>query len=89
MGEADLSSFISGSLGLFTLLALPPLIVAVAVGLVVGILQAATQIQDQTLPQTFKLMAVVLVFAIMMPLVVGPVTTYTIEIFDAFPSMTR
>ena len=89
MGEADLNSVISGSLGLFTLLALPPLVVAVAVGLVVGILQAATQIQDQTLPQTFKLVAVALVFAVSMPLLVGPVADYTIGILETFPAMTR
>ena len=39
---------------LFALIAGPPL----GVALLVGVLQAATQIQDQTLPMSFKLAAV-------------------------------
>lgn len=89
MSEGVLSAYISGALGLFVLIAIPPLIAAVAIGLIIGILQAATQIQDQTLPQTFKLIAVVTVFAIMMPFIVGPITTYTIDLFVEFPARTR
>ncbi|AGT08875.1 type III secretion system export apparatus subunit SctS [Paracoccus aminophilus] len=39
-------------------LSLPVIIVATAVGLVVGLVQTLTQIQDQTLPHAVKLLAV-------------------------------
>ncbi|BFO11983.1 type III secretion system export apparatus subunit SctS [Serratia rubidaea] len=43
---------------LVVLLSAPPLIVAVLVGVVTSLLQAAMQLQDQTLPFCLKLVAV-------------------------------
>jgi len=42
----------------------PILLVAVAVGLTIGLLQALTQIQDQTLPQAVKLLAILIMLVI-------------------------
>lgn len=39
-------------------LSLPVIIAATAVGLTIGLIQALTQIQDQTLPHAVKLLAV-------------------------------
>ncbi|RMC34946.1 EscS/YscS/HrcS family type III secretion system export apparatus protein [Paracoccus alkanivorans] len=38
-------------------LSLPVIIAATAVGLIIGLIQALTQIQDQTLPHAVKLLA--------------------------------
>lgn len=70
-------------------MALPPLLGAVAVGLVVGILQAVTQVQDQSLPITFKLLVVIAILALAGPLLTMPLVRQTEQIFDAFPAMTR
>ncbi|MBP2169567.1 type III secretion protein S [Erwinia toletana] len=43
---------------LVVMLSAPPLIVAVLVGVVVSLIQAAMQLQDQTLPFSIKLVAV-------------------------------
>ncbi|WP_437614523.1 type III secretion system export apparatus subunit SctS [Erwinia sp. V71] len=43
---------------LVVLLSAPPLVVAVLVGVVISLLQAAMQLQDQTLPFGIKLVAV-------------------------------
>ncbi|UYU33691.1 type III secretion system export apparatus subunit SctS [Siccibacter colletis] len=43
---------------LVVILSAPPLIVAVLVGIVISLLQAAMQLQDQTLPFCIKLVAV-------------------------------
>lgn len=43
---------------LVVLLSAPPLIVAVLVGVVISLVQAAMQLQDQTLPFSIKLVAV-------------------------------
>lgn len=42
------------------LLSMPPIIAAAAVGLIISLIQALTQIQEQTLPFAFKLIAVVI-----------------------------
>ncbi len=43
------------------ILAGPPLFIATILGLLVAILQAVTQIQDQSLPQTIKITAIAFV----------------------------
>lgn len=46
---------------LVLMLSLPPLVIAAVVGLLFGLFQAATQIQEQTLSFAFKLIAVIAV----------------------------
>jgi flagellar biosynthetic protein FliQ len=69
------------------LLAAPMLVVALVVGLLVGVFQAATQINEQTLSFIPKLiaMAATLVFAgpWMLKLIVG----YTRELFESIPML--
>ncbi len=76
-------------LGIVLYAALPPLIGALAVGLVVGILQAVTQVQDQSMPLTFKLIAVVVVLAVGGASLVVPLVRQTEHVFEAFPEATR
>ncbi len=54
----DILSFFRQAMLLVVLLSAPPLIVAVLVGMVTSLLQAAMQLQDQTLPFCLKLVAV-------------------------------
>ena len=70
-------------------MALPPLLGAIAVGLVIGILQAVTQVQDQSLPIAFKLLAVILILVVFGPLLVAPLVRQSSQLFDSFPAMTR
>jgi flagellar biosynthetic protein FliQ len=69
------------------LLAAPMLVVALVAGLLVGVFQAATQINEQTLSFIPKLlaMATTLVFAgpWMLKLIVG----YTRELFESIPML--
>jgi len=46
------------SMILVVMLSAPPLIVAVVVGMIISLLQAVMQLQDQTLPFAIKLLAV-------------------------------
>ncbi len=75
--------------GIVLIMALPPLLGAIAVGLVIGILQAVTQVQDQSLPIAFKLLAVILILVLFGPLLVAPLVRQSGQLFDSFPSMTR
>jgi flagellar biosynthetic protein FliQ len=52
---------------LVVLVSAPPMLVSLIVGLVVSILQATTQIQEQTLSFVPKLLAIFLTLAIMGP----------------------
>lgn len=89
MGEAEILEHASTILKLVLLLSLPPLAVATVVGFVVGLLQAVTQIQDQTLPQTIKLVAVLATLLFAGPWMAGPLIEQARQIFDAFPALAR
>ena len=54
----EILTFFRQAMLLVVLLSAPPLIVAVLVGMVISLVQAAMQLQDQTLPFCLKLVAV-------------------------------
>ena len=63
------------------LLSLPAVLVAAAVGLVVGILQAVTQVQEQTIPAAPKITLVFLLLILGGPLMLQMMEEYTREGF--------
>jgi flagellar biosynthetic protein FliQ len=69
------------------LISAPMLVVALAVGLVVSIIQAVTQIQEQTLSFVPKLVAVAVTFIIALPWIIQIMVKYTSELFRSLPSM--
>ncbi|OAG75553.1 flagellar biosynthetic export protein fliQ [Acetobacter malorum] len=77
------------TLSLVLYMALLPLLAAMVVGLLVGILQAVTQVQDQSLPMTFKLLTVILLLLFGGSLLAVPLEREAAEIFDSFPALTR
>ena len=69
------------------LVSAPMLIVALVLGLLVSIVQAVTQIQEQTLAFVPKLVGVAAVFLIMLPWILQTLIRYTTELFRSIPSM--
>lgn len=67
----------------------PPMIAAVAIGLLLAILQAATQIQDQSLPQLVKIMVILVVVIVLGVPLSSPLFEHTRRIFASFHVMTR
>ncbi len=67
----------------------PMLVVALGVGLVVSIVQAVTQIQEQTLAFVPKLIAVAATFLIALPWALQLMVKYTTELFRSLPSFVR
>jgi flagellar biosynthetic protein FliQ len=65
----------------------PMLVVALLVGLTVSVLQAVTQIQEQTLAFVPKLIGVSAVFLLALPWVLQLLVKYTTELFRSLPSM--
>lgn len=67
----------------------PPVLVAMLVGLVISIIQATTQIQEQTLTFVPKLIAVVVTLALAGPWMVVQLINYTQQILDSFARYIR
>ncbi len=63
-------------------LAAPILIVSVAIGLIVSIFQAATQIHEQTLSFVPKLIAIALVLVILGPWMMETMNDFMVYIFN-------
>ncbi|MGI4846690.1 MAG: type III secretion system export apparatus subunit SctS [Janthinobacterium lividum] len=59
----DTITYFQQGLWLTIMLSAPPLIIATGCGLIVSLIQAITQIQDQTLPYVVKLVAVAVTLA--------------------------
>jgi len=64
------------------MLALPPLLISLAVGLVIAILQAATQVHEQTLTFVPKLLAIGITLIVLGPWMLEVLTDYTFRLFD-------
>jgi flagellar biosynthetic protein FliQ len=71
------------------LLAAPPLIAALVVGLLVSIFQAVTQIQEMTLAIIPKMIAVLVALLITFPWLLETITSYTLKIFQTIPTVAR
>ena len=77
----------SESLIVTALLAAPLLLVTLITGVLVGVLQAATQINEMTLSFIPKLIALVLTLLITGPWMLQLITGYTRTLFTNIPGM--
>ena len=68
-------------------LLMPVLLVSLIIGVVVSLLQAATQIQEMTLTFAPKLAGIVLVLLLMGPWMVRELTDFTREMYELIPSL--
>jgi len=69
------------------LLAAPPLLVALLVGLTVGIFQAATQINEMTLSFIPKLLAIAATLVLAGPWMLKVIVDYTRALFASIPQL--
>lgn len=69
------------------LLAAPLLLSALAAGLMIGMFQAATQIQDMTLSFIPKLVVLVVVLGKAGPWMLRQLIDYTTQLFEMIPSL--
>lgn len=88
-GHAGVLAELQSLLGIVLYMAMPPLLGAMAVGLAVGILQAVTQVQDQSLPMTAKLVLVVVVLVLAGPVLATPLVRQAERLFDSFNTLAR
>lgn len=74
------------SLFLILILSAPAVMVALVVGLTISIVQATTQIQEQTLTFVPKLVAVFLIMAFTAPWLMTQLVTFTRALYEGFPT---
>ncbi len=89
MNSSDIASILANALNLTLLLSMPAIAVAAIVGTLFSLLQALTQIQEQTLSFAIKLIAVGLTLYLTAGWMGGQLFNYALAIFDGFPRMTR
>ena len=82
MNEAEIAYYTGQALVLTLWLSLPAIIAATVVGLLVGLFQALTQIQEQTLSFAVKLIAVIVAMVYTARWVGAELQNFTIEMFN-------
>lgn len=87
MENAEVIHQLNSILLLVLYVSAPVLAVAATVGLVVGLLQAVTQVQDQSLPQTIKLVAILLTIVLLGPVLSMSLVNGARNIFNEFPTI--
>jgi type III secretion protein S len=85
MSQEELLVFMNSALWLMLKLSLPAVLIATIVGVLTSLLQAATQVQDQTLPFFTKLCAVVVVLIVYNHWIASQLHTFTLSLFDFLP----
>lgn len=72
---------------LVLLLSAGPMAASMLIGLVVSIVQATTQIQEQTLSYVPKLAGVFVTIAILGPWILAQAVKFTITLFETIPNV--
>jgi type III secretion HrpO family protein len=89
MNQAELLNYAQQCLILVLRLSLVPIIVATVIGIIVSLLQALTQIQEQTLGFAVKLIAISLTIMFSASWMGAQMLLYTQDIFLRFPLIGR
>lgn len=89
MSHAFILDITAKALILVLILSMPPIIAATLMGLLVSLLQALTQIQEQTLSFAVKLVVVTAVLLLTMPWVGAELLRFAEYIFDTFPQLVQ
>ncbi|MFO1450218.1 MAG: type III secretion system export apparatus subunit SctS [Opitutaceae bacterium] len=89
MSQAFILDITAKALVLVLILSMPPIIAATLMGLLVSLLQALTQVQEQTLSFAIKLVVVTAVLLLTMPWVGAELLRFTEYIFDTFPQLVQ
>lgn len=89
MLNSDIIALTSEALWLVLMLSAPPIVAASIVGLAVAIVQAATQLQEQTLQYTLKFFAIVITIFVTASLLASSLYVFSDRVFTEFPAMVR
>ncbi len=89
MPTATLIDYSYQALILVAMLTLPAVLTAAVVGLLVGFLQAITQVNDQSISQAAKLLATVVVLLITLRWMGHEMVSFAQQLFRNFPALVQ
>lgn len=84
---AGILTLAQGAIQITIFLAAPLLLAALVVGLIISVLQAATQINEMTLSFVPKLVAIFAAALLAGPWMIAMMTDYIKRLFESIPSM--
>jgi flagellar biosynthetic protein FliQ len=87
MGIGEITTLLREGIVQVLSLALPLLVSALVVGLVVAIFQATTSIQEQTMTFVPKVVTILLVLGLLGGWMFSRLADYTVELFQKIPGM--
>lgn len=82
MGEQEVGALLREAVAVVVKLCAPPLLAALAVGLVMSLVQAVTQVHEQTVAFVPKMIAVVAALVLLGPFMIGTLSDFTRLLFD-------
>lgn len=85
MNETEIVHYTAQAMQLVLYLSMPAILAATIVGLIIGLLQALTSIQEQTLPHGVKLIAIMFAIAATVRWMGPELFTFTQNAFDQIP----
>lgn len=85
MSDGVVVSLAQDALMTAILVSAPILLVSLAIGLVISLFQAMTQINEVTLTFVPKILGVFAIIAVMGPWMVGTMVSYTIRLYATLP----
>jgi len=89
MLDSQALQLVNQALWLILVLSAPPVIAAALVGLTIALIQAATQIQEQTLQYALKFFAIVLTIFLTASLMGGALYQFADRIMSEFPILVK
>jgi type III secretion protein S len=89
MLDSQALQLVNQALWLILVLSAPPVIAAALVGLTIALIQAATQIQEQTLQYALKFFAIVLTIFLTASLMGGALYQFADRIMTEFPILVK
>jgi len=87
MSTEAITRILREGLMLVLLLSAGPMLSSMLIGLVASILQATTQIQEQTLSYIPKLTGVFLTIALLGPWILAETVKFTVVLFESIPTI--
>ena len=85
MGPEDAIDLARRAIWIAILIGSPVLLTGMAVGLIVGLLQALTQVQEQTIAFVPKIVAMVAVLSLTLPWLITQILQYTNDLITTIP----
>ena len=87
MNQGDIVQLTQQALWFVLLLSAPPILVAAVVGLLIAFVQAATQLQEQTLQYVAKFFAIVVTIFVTASMLGGGLYQFADRVFSGFAGM--